>query len=322
MEDLIIILSDGMFHSGEDLGKKLDITRAAVWKKICKIKTLGIPLESKKGLGYRIIGGLDLLKKEDIYDNLSTIVKPLVSNLEVLSTTTSTNTLARKNAENFDSSGSIILAEAQTDGRGRRGKSWISPYGCNLYLSIVWGFSGGIQEIEGLSLATACSVLKGLEKCGADNIELKWPNDLMHKKKKIGGILLEIVGDPSGYCQVIIGVGININMPKINSKKIDREWTNTKKLLNPEVSRNDLATKVIEQILLLLFEYKKSGFSSYKDEWLMYDNSIGKKVKLIMVNNTVEGVVRGIDSSGGLILEVGGIEKTFSGGEISLRECE
>ena len=322
MEDLIIILSDGVFHSGEDLGKKLDITRAAVWKKICKIKTLGIPLESKKGLGYRIIGGLDLLKKEDIYDNLSTIVKPLVSNLEVLSTTTSTNTLARKNAENFDSSGSIILAEAQTDGRGRRGKSWISPYGCNLYLSIVWGFSGGIQEIEGLSLATACSVLKGLENCGADNIELKWPNDLMHKKKKIGGILLEIVGDPSGYCQVIIGVGININMPKINSKQIDREWTNTKKLLNPEVSRNDLATKIIEQILLLLLEYKKSGFSSYKDEWLMYDNSIGKKVKLIMVNNTVEGVVRGIDSSGGLILEVGGIEKTFSGGEISLRECE
>jgi BirA family biotin operon repressor/biotin-[acetyl-CoA-carboxylase] ligase len=111
-------------------------------------------------------------------------------------------------------------------------------------------------------------------------------------------------------------------MPKINSKHIDREWTNTKKLLNPEVTRNDLATKIIEQILLLLFEYKKFGFSSYRDEWLMYDNSIGNKVKLIMMNNTVEGVVRGIDSSGGLILEVNGVEKTFSGGEISLRECE
>ena len=97
MEDLLIILSDGMFHSGEDIGKKLDISRAAVWKKIRKIRTLGLSLESKKGQGYRIIGGLDLLKKEDIYDNLSSVVKPLVSNLEVLSTTTSTNTLARKN---------------------------------------------------------------------------------------------------------------------------------------------------------------------------------------------------------------------------------
>ena len=322
MEDLIIILSDGMFHSGEDLGKKLDISRAAVWKKMLKIRNLGIPLESKKGLGYRVIGGLDLLKKKNIYDNLSPIVKPLVSSLEVLSTTISTNTLARKNAENFDSSGSVILAEAQTEGRGRRGKSWISPYGCNLYLSIVWGFSGGIKEIEGLSLATACSVLKGLEKCGAENIELKWPNDLMHKKKKIGGILLEIVGDPSGYCQVIIGVGINVSMPETNSKRINRGWANTKKFLNSGVSRNDLATKIIEQILLLLFEYKKSGFSSYRDEWLMYDNSIGKKVKLIMMNNTIEGIVRGIDPSGGLILEVDGIKKTFSGGEISLRECQ
>ena len=322
MEDLLIILSDGMFHSGEDIGKKLDISRAAVWKKIRKIRTLGLSLESKKGQGYRIIGGLDLLKKEDIYDNLSSVVKPLVSNLEVLSTTTSTNTLARKNAEKFDSSGRIILSEAQTDGRGRRGKSWVSPYGCNLYLSIVWGFSGGIQEIEGLSLAVACSVLKGLKKCGADNIELKWPNDLIHKKKKIGGILLEIVGDPSGYCQVIIGVGINVNMPKIYSGYIDREWANTKKLLNPGVSRNKLASMIIEQLLLLLFDYKKSKSLSYRDQWLMYDNSIGKKVELIMMNNTVEGIVRGIDLSGGLILEVDGIEKIFSGGEISLRECE
>ena len=186
----------------------------------------------------------------------------------------------------------------------------------------MWGFSGGVKEIEGLSLAVACAVLRGLTKCGAKNIKLKWPNDLIYEEKKIGGILLEVVGDPSGYCQVIIGVGININMPERFSQHIDRAWTNISKLLNPGVSRNILASSVIEEHLLLLKNYKNLGFSNYKDEWLMNDNSIGKWVQLEMMGNSVVGFVRGIDSSGGLILEVEGKVQVFNGGEISLRECK
>ena len=322
MDNLLAILSDGMYHSGEDLGKKLGISRAAVWKKIKKVKTLGVFLESKKGCGYRIVGGLDLLSKKQIYDNLTPTAKSLLSKLQTLTTTASTNTLARQYAEKFDASGWVILAEEQQEGRGRRGKSWVSPYGCNLYLSIVWGFSGGVKEIEGLSLAIGVSILRGLKICGAENIQLKWPNDLMHQKKKIGGILLEIVGDPSGYCQVIIGIGINVNMPENFSKSINKPWTNANKLLNPEVGRNKLAGVLIDQLLLLLESYKKIGFLSYKNEWLAHDAFIGKRVELIMMNNTIDGIVQGVDNSGALILKVNGITKTFSGGEISLRECE
>jgi len=321
MHRLLVILSDGMYHSGEDLGEKLGISRAAIWKKIQKVSSLGLLLESKKGRGYRILGGLDLLASNQILSHLSPSAKALLFDLEVLSTVSSTNTHARLYAEKSNASGRVIVAEGQTNGRGRRGKTWVSPYGCNLYLSLVWGFDGGVKEIEGLSLAVATAVLGGLKLCGAENIKLKWPNDLLYQKRKIGGILLEVVGDPSGYCQVIIGVGVNMGMPENLSELADQQWANAGELLDPKVGRNQLAGVVIGELLLLLDGYKKTGFLGYKKEWLEHDAFKGERVELIMVNNSVEGTVHGVDDSGALILKVDGEIKVFSGGEISLRGC-
>jgi BirA family biotin operon repressor/biotin-[acetyl-CoA-carboxylase] ligase len=282
---------------------------------------LGLLLESKKGGGYRILGGLDLLASNQILSHLSPSAKALLFDLEVLSTVSSTNTHARLYAEKSNTSGRVIVAEGQTNGRGRRGKTWVSPYGCNLYLSLVWGFDGGVKEIEGLSLAVATAVLGGLKLCGAENIKLKWPNDLLYQKRKIGGILLEVVGDPSGYCQVIIGVGVNMGMPENLSELADQQWANTGEFLDPKVGRNQLAGVVIGELLLLLDGYKKTGFLGYKKEWLEHDAFKGERVELIMVNNSVEGTVHGVDDSGALILKVDGEIKVFSGGEISLRGC-
>jgi|TARA_B110000503_G_scaffold45844_1_gene74914 BirA family transcriptional regulator, biotin operon repressor / biotin---[acetyl-CoA-carboxylase] ligase len=322
MDRLLIILSDGKYHSGEDLGKELGISRSAVWKQVKKISALGVLLESKKGCGYRISGGLELLDSGLIQQQLSVAVKPLLSNMQILSTVSSTNMLARQHAEQGNASGWVVLAEEQTNGRGRRGKSWVSPYGCNLYLSLVWGFDGGVKEIEGLSLAVAVVVLRGLRLSGVEGLSLKWPNDLLYQNKKIGGILLEVVGDPSGYCQVVIGVGININMSEQPSRSIGQAWGNVGELSDSKIGRNQLAGVMIDQLLLLLSKYKKIGFVGYKEEWLQHDTFMDKRVKLLMMNNSVEGIVRGIDDSGALILEVDGAVKIFSGGEISLRGFE
>jgi BirA family biotin operon repressor/biotin-[acetyl-CoA-carboxylase] ligase len=322
MDRLLTILSDGRYHSGENLGKELGISRSAVWKQAQKISLLGILLESKKGCGYRISGGLELLDINLIHRQLSAAVKPLLLKIQLLSTVSSTNILARQRAEQDNASGWVVLAEEQTSGRGRRGKSWVSPYGCNLYLSLVWGFDGGVKEIEGLSLAAAVVVLRGLRLLGVEGLSLKWPNDLLYQNKKIGGILLEVVGDPSGYCQVVIGVGVNINMSGQFSGSIAQAWANVSELSDSRVGRNQLAGIIIDQLLLLLSKYKKTGFVGYKEEWLQHDAFMNKKVKLLMMNNSVEGIVRGIDNSGALILEVDGAVKIFSGGEISLRGFE
>ena len=214
MDRLLQILSDGEYHSGEELGQLLGISRTAIWKQMQKVESLGLPVDSQKGCGYRISGGLDLLFHDDVHGQLSQKAKGLLKKLEIESTVASTNELAKQRAETENASGLVVLAEQQTQGRGRRGRQWVSPYGCNLYLSLVWGFDGGVSALEGLSLAVGIAVQKAVARIGGQSLELKWPNDLLWQQRKIGGILLEVIGDPAGFCQVIIGIGLNVDMPE------------------------------------------------------------------------------------------------------------
>jgi BirA family transcriptional regulator, biotin operon repressor / biotin---[acetyl-CoA-carboxylase] ligase len=323
MDRLLQILSDGEYHSGEELGKSLGISRTAIWKQMQKIEALGLLVESQKGCGYRIRGGLDLLVQELIRNELSVTAQTLLTKLDLQSSVSSTNELAKQQAENGDASGLVIIAEQQVSGRGRRGRQWVSPYGCNLYLSLVWGFEGGVQAIEGLSLAIGVAVLRGLKRCGAEGVvELKWPNDLLWQQKKAGGILLEVIGDPSGFCQVVIGIGLNVGMHDHSSSAIDQDWTNIDELLSADVGRSELAGIIVDEVLLLLGKYHLEGFAGYRDEWLQHDAYAGKPVKLLMINRSIEGIARGVDDSGALKFEVNGQVQIVSGGEISLRAAK
>jgi BirA family biotin operon repressor/biotin-[acetyl-CoA-carboxylase] ligase len=322
MERLLKILSDGEFHSGEELGKLLQISRTAIWKHMQKVEALGLPVQSQKGCGYRIEGGLDLLNAEELRQYISPSTQGLLKELDIHSSVVSTNALARQRAEQDDCSGLVVLSESQTDGRGRRGRQWVSPYGCNLYLSMVWGFEGGVQALEGLSLAVAVAVQRAVERCGITGLKLKWPNDLLWHKRKIGGVLLEVIGDPSGYCQVIIGVGINLAMPEKYSEEIGQQWANLNELNDGAVARNKLAGMVVDELLALLGNYQTTGFGSYRDAWLESDAYANEPVTLLLMNHTVKGIARGVDSTGALMLEVDGEMRQYSGGEISLRGTE
>lgn len=322
MDGLLAILADGEYHSGEELGRSLGISRTAVWKQVQKLAECGLQIESQKGCGYRLPGGLDLLDPEQLERGVSCCPHKVRPHLSVQGVVTSTNELARAAAESGDATGRVFLAEQQTSGRGRRGRQWISPMGRNIYLSVVWGFDGGVQALEGLSLAIGVAVKQALESRGVSGLEFKWPNDLLWQKKKLGGILLEVLGDPAGFCQVVVGVGINLNMPATSGELIGQDWVDVNQILAQPVGRNDLAAALVNEIFSLLAEYHERGFTACRQEWLRHDAFANQPVTLMLMNKTVQGVARGVDESGALLVETDEGLQTFSGGEISLRGRE
>ena len=327
-QDLILdILKDGNFHSGESLGEALGCSRTAVWKQLQKLEILGLDIESIKGTGYRVAGGFELLEPQLIKSKLTEMAVAELGDLEVFKSIDSTNKYAREKAEQAPVSGSVVLAEQQSAGRGRRGKTWVSPFAANIYLSIVWDFEQGAQALEGLSLAVGVAVKRALNAQGVNGVQLKWPNDIYVEGQKLGGILLEMIGDPAGQCSVIVGVGINVAMPDTQGSDIDQEWTDIRSQLqkypdgeNQRPSRNKLAASLISEIVMLLRDFQAQGFSMYRDEWQAADAFFGQEAVISTPKQSITGIVKGVDQNGALRLqrENGKIE-TFIGGELSLR---
>ena len=318
---ILDILKDGEFHSGETLGEKVGCSRTAVWKHLQTLEAMGLLIETTKGTGYRIVGGVDLLDGQAITGALAVAAKPHLSNINIFQTIDSTNTYARELAEKNSVSGLVILAEQQTGGRGRRGKSWVSPFAANIYLSIVWDFEQGAEALEGLSLAVGVAVRRALIAHGVQGVKLKWPNDIYVEQKKLGGILLEMIGDPAGHCSVVIGVGLNVSMPVSQASAIDQDWTDVASELQDKLpARNKLAAELISEILPLLSTFQEQGFAAYCDEWQAADAFYGQTAVISTPKQSIAGIVKGVDINGALRLELdsGNIE-SFIGGELSLR---
>ena len=328
-DKILNILKDGQFHSGESLGEALGCSRTAVWKQLQKLESLGLSIESIKGTGYRVSGGFELFESELIVGKLKSEAAEQLSNLEIFKSIDSTNNHARKKAEREPCSGAVILAEQQTAGRGRRGKTWVSPFAANIYLSIVWDFEQGAQALEGLSLAVGVAVKRALNSHGIKEVQLKWPNDIYVDGKKLGGILLEMIGDPAGQCSVIVGVGINMAMPADQGANIDQLWTDVRTQMQtqqPEnerqvqLGKNHLTSSLISEIIILLSDFQAQGFSFYRDEWQAADAFYGLQAAIHTPQRSISGTVRGVDPNGALRLELDNGEiETFIGGELSLR---
>jgi BirA family biotin operon repressor/biotin-[acetyl-CoA-carboxylase] ligase len=317
---ILEILKDGDFHSGESLGERLGVSRTAVWKQLQKLESIGLQLESIKGTGYRVPAGFELLDPECIHGQL-TVHKGLRPNqLHIFHNIDSTNKYLRERADNPDYARSIVLAESQSGGRGRRGKTWVSPFGANIYMSILWDFERGAEGLEGLSLAVGVAVRRALLELGLEDVQLKWPNDIYIGQMKLGGILLEMLGDPAGHCSVVVGVGINVSMPTTAATAIDQDWTDIVSQLAEPISRNRLAAALINHILVVLDSFQISGFGPYRDEWQSADAFKGQQATVTTVRDAISGTVIGVDSGGALEMELAGGEiQRFIGGELSLR---
>lgn len=314
LRDLLTILSDGNFHSGEDLGNQLGVTRAAVWKQLKKLELLNIPLSSVKGKGYRLSDAIELLDHAAIVQK----VDGRLDCLEVLLNTESTNSYLLEKASDHMGKRYAVLSEKQEAGRGRRGRTWVSPFGKNIYLSMLWSFSGGIGSLEGLSLVIAIAVERSLSELGVTGAKLKWPNDVYLDNKKLAGILLEVSGEYSGHCQVVIGIGLNIKLSDEDAEAIDQPWSQLSGHLN-SVDRNEIAAKIITHLIAAIDEFDKQGFASFKDYWLPRDAFYNQKVNLILPNSVRTGIAKGVNAKGELLFETGVGLESINAGEISLR---
>jgi BirA family biotin operon repressor/biotin-[acetyl-CoA-carboxylase] ligase len=312
------VLSDGEFHSGEELGGLLGVSRAAVWKQLQSLESYGLQVESVRGRGYRVAGGIDLLDAQKILSHISAANRRRLQ-LDVMMSIGSTNEyLVSQQSQVNDFH--VCIAEHQAQGRGRRGRQWISPFGASLYLSVRHRFESGVSALEGLSLAVGVVLAQALQQSGYADVQLKWPNDLLARNAKLGGILIEISGDATGAVDVIVGVGINVRMPKTDAASIDQPWTDLQSL-NPSVAtdRNRLAALFIDALLDLLADYERNGFRGYREAWSRFDACAGKDVTLRFGQTMETGVAAGVDAQGALLLETPEGTRAFSGGEISLR---
>lgn len=320
---LLNLLADGEYRSGQDLADALGVSRTAVWKQVNKLAAeLGLEVESQRGRGYRIPGGVDLLDEPAVRAALTARAKSLLSALYLLDVVDSTNTYVLDNASTFVS-GAACSAEQQTAGRGRRGRQWVSPYAGNIYLSILWEYAQGAAALEGLSLAVGVGVAHALRDCGIEGVQLKWPNDVLYNGAKLGGILIEMTGDAAGPCQVVVGIGLNVVMPAGAAHAIDQQWTDLQTLTDgAPPTRSRVLASLLNHQLPLLAEFEDAGFAGWRNDWQALDAFSAAPVVLETGSRKIAGVARGVDERGALLLETASGVQTMYGGEISMRPVD
>lgn len=314
MLTLLKLLRDGRFHSGQALGVALGISRSAVWKQLQHLEAeLGLSIHKVRGRGYQLAEPLILLDPALMCDSSPAVNWPV----QVFDFIDSTNAEALRAIQRGQAAPFLVLAERQTAGRGRRGRKWVSPFAENLYYSLVLRIEGGMRQLEGLSLVVGLAVMHVMREQGVAGVGLKWPNDLLVGNKKIAGILLELVGDPADVCHVVLGIGVNVNMQVAD--EVDQQWTSVRLESGKVCDRNRLVLALGVALQEYLGRHQRGGFSVIHAEWEQNHLWQGRAVSLIAGVNRIDGVVVGIDNQGALRLKVDGVEKVFSGGELSLR---
>lgn len=311
---LINFFADGKWHSGVELAERLGVSRAAIWKRLQKLEALGLRIEREQSKGYRLGYGFSPLDESQLSES--------DFDIRVNSITGSTNSDAQaavveKNSgwpENF----SVVLAEQQTAGRGRRGKSWMSPYGANLYMSCAAALPVGAASLETLSLEVGLGLAKVLEGCGLPDVKVKWPNDIYVEGKKIAGILIEVDGDLSSHCNVVIGTGINFIKNSLADDEINQAYTAVDKYA--DVRREVVASQLSVHIYNCLNNIVLGDSVAALECWGEYDFLRDKPVTLLLGSNEIEGVALGLDDRGNIQIKLSdGTVKSFAGGEVSVR---
>jgi BirA family biotin operon repressor/biotin-[acetyl-CoA-carboxylase] ligase len=318
---ILTSLADGRFHSGEDLAQACGISRAAVWKHVKLLReSYGLELFSVRGKGYRLGRPLELLDEDRIRAVFSREAGSRVAQLEIRHQLDSTNSYLMERAQEGAPSGSVCLAEQQTAGRGRRGRRWVSPFGRNIYLSILWRFQQGPAELSGLSLAAGLAVAQSLEALGVAGVKLKWPNDILWDGRKLAGLLLEMAGEADGPARVVLGLGVNTRIAAEFGEMIDQPWVDLSQVPGgEEISRNELAGRLLENLVETLERFGREGLQPLISAWQSYDLYQDKAVSLRMGDKLIQGIHRGINRDGALLLEQEGNLRPFHGGEVSLR---
>jgi len=322
-ERLIQYLADGQFVSGQWLGEQLGVSRASISKHIASLGEMGLDVYSVTGKGYKLAEPLSLLDENKIQQNLT--ASKLENKVEVHNLIDSTNSYLLRRLPNQNKNLQVCLAEYQDAGRGRRGRQWISPFGSHIYMSMYWYLEQGMAAAMGLSVVAALAVSDAIKTLYKIDVQLKWPNDIYYNGVKLAGILIDLEGQALEPCHCVIGIGLNIDMPKKIAEKVDQPWTDLQMVVTTgsdesiEINRNELAAKLIESLTSRLKQHQLQGLNSMINEWAEQDFYLNKSVKLITGTREKIGICRGINNQGALLLETDGLVSPIYGGEVSMR---
>ena len=330
---ILHMLADGRFHSGEAMAAHFKVTRSTIWNALQDAEALGVQIFSVPGRGYKLPQPLVLLDKAEV---LSAIGEQRAwFNLEIHDQLESTNTYLMKQASSNASAGysaaaahaTCVVAELQTRGRGRRGRSWQAALGASLTFSLLWRFQCGASALSGLSLAVGVAMIRALRETGLAEARLKWPNDVVVAVNgqagayhKLAGILIELQGDMEGPSAAVIGIGVNLKLPEQVRRHIDQPVTDMATLMQKTINPNTLLGVLLKHLAVVLSEFERNGFDNLRAEWLQYHAYQNEPVRLIMPDGReLQGMACGVAADGVLLVKTPQGEQRFSSGEISLR---
>ena len=312
------VLADGQFHSGEALAQQFNVTRATIWNAVQHAENLGIEIFSVRGRGYKLPLAINLLDKNAVLKAIGE--QRAWFTLEVLDEVASTNTYLMQNKHAAHAT--CVAAHVQTNGKGRRGRTWVSQLGASLTFSLLWRFQCGAAALSGLSLCVGVALIRALRDFEVNTAQLKWPNDVLVNGKKLAGILIELQGDLEGPSAAVIGVGINLDfnssLPKNVLESIDQPAIDLASV--KAIDQNALLGSILKHLADVLSSFEAHGFVALRDEWLRYHAYENKQVRMLLPNGTdVKGHVQGVAEDGILLVETALGLQRFSAGEISLR---
>ncbi len=314
---LMDALADGEVHSGATLARRFGITRAAVWKRIARLRAQGVVVDAVAGSGYRMVQAWRALDRERILVQLQPRTTNLLGSLQVVATIDSTNDALRDAAATLPD-GSVLVAEHQTRGRGRRGRAWLSPLGAGLWFSVLARSEGGVGALAGLSLAVAVLVAEALEQLGVPRVRLKWPNDLCCDDRKLGGILIELAGDWHGPCTAVIGIGINVALSAASRAQIGQPAIDLAQALGTAPERNRVMVALLDALLPGLETFRRKGLDAFRERWFARDALRGREVFVDGAIATA-GIAEGIDVEGRLRIVGSHGALLITAGEVSVR---
>jgi BirA family biotin operon repressor/biotin-[acetyl-CoA-carboxylase] ligase len=325
-EALLALLCDGALHSGVDLATRLGVSRAAVWKLVGELRERGVAVESLPRSGYRLPRPVELLDARRIGGGLADRGWPLEDRLEVLFEIDSTNTYLYAGAVPAPARPRVVFAELQQAGRGRRGRSWLAPFGSGLTFSVAWTFAEAPAGLPALGLAIGAGVAQALRGLGLAETGVKWPNDLVWRRRKLGGLLLQLRSEAAGSASVVAGLGLNVDLPPDARAGIEapdaQPVADLSEALGPRLpSRNVLAATLAAAILDTLDVFSRDGYAAFAASWSELDALAGARVRVAHADGSVEGEACGADADGALLVRVDGHVQRFYSGDVSLRSA-
>lgn len=312
---LLRLLGDGEFRSGEALAKALGLSRTTVWKALQCAQACGITLYKVHGRGYRLVTPIDWLDADVIAERLGP--KARLFDIHIEQVVPSTSTALLRDAPAGAPGGSVLAAELQTAGRGRRGRHWFSGLGGALTFSLLWRFERPIAALGGLSLATSVALLRALRELGVEGMQVKWPNDLLWRHQKLAGILVEVEG--GDRVAAVLGIGINLRLDERVRERVDQAATDLSSA-GLRVGRNDLLAASLSHLADVLGLFAREGFSPLRQEWERAHAYAGRDVVVTMADRSQHmGQIAGVGEDGALLVRTAAGVRHFHSGEVSLR---